>query len=166
MIQRYRKFLKLPEDDTKVSKAFETPWRWHKGVEKCRNEHYTIVYSLTTWNEFVVDYTLPIKENHQHLHVWLTHSSFLRSGRSLPHPLWRLSLGFDVIAINPRFRRLLRRFPTSFISWLMLTRLALWSSVNTRGTNSGATRSMLRVSLSKLLGMIQSWCLRLQQSLW
>jgi len=62
------------------------------------------VYCLTTCNEFVVDCTLPVKENHQHhLHVGLTHSSFLRSGRSLPHPLWQLSLGFDIIAINPGF---------------------------------------------------------------
>ena len=43
-----------------------------------------LVYCLTTWNEFLVDYTLPVKENQHHLHVG---SSFLRSGRSLPHPL-------------------------------------------------------------------------------
>jgi len=40
-----------------------------------------LVYCLTTWNEFVVDYTLPVKENHQHhLHVGSTHLSFLQSG--------------------------------------------------------------------------------------
>jgi len=46
-----------------------------------------LVYCLTTWNEFVVDYTLPVKENQHHIHVGSTHSSFLRSGRSLSHPL-------------------------------------------------------------------------------
>ena len=44
-----------------------------------------LVYCLTIWNEFVVDYTLPVKENNQHhLHVGSTHLSFLRSGRNLP----------------------------------------------------------------------------------
>jgi len=56
-----------------------------------------LVYCVTMWNEFVVDYTMPVKENHQHhLHVGSTHLSFLQSGRSLP-------LGFNVIAINPGF---------------------------------------------------------------
>jgi len=62
-----------------------------------------LVYCLTMWNGFMVDYNLPVKENQHHLHVGSTHSSFLWSGQSLPHPLWWMSLGFDVTAINPGF---------------------------------------------------------------
>jgi len=44
-----------------------------------------LVYCLTMWNEFIVDYTLPVKENHHHhLHVGSTPLSFLQLGRSLP----------------------------------------------------------------------------------
>ena len=125
-----------------------------------------LVYCLTTWNEFVVDYTLPVKENHQHhLQVGWTDSSFLRSGRSLPHPLWRLSLGFDVIAINPGFvvMMVIKKFSLTLTrsssSRLMLTRFAFWSWILRR-------RDTCWVFLSELLGMIQSWCVHLQQSLW
>ena len=72
-----------------------------------------LVYCLTTWNEFVVDYTLPVKENqHHHLHVGLTHSSFLRSGRS--SPIVTTEPWFRRHSHTPSFRCLLRWFSRSF----------------------------------------------------
>jgi len=73
-----------------------------------------LVYCLTTWNEFVVDYTLPVKENQQHhLHVGSTHSSFTSVGAILAPPIVTTETWFRRHSHKPRFRRLLRWFSRS-----------------------------------------------------
>ena len=66
---------------------------------------------------------------------------------TLPHPLQRLHLGFNIIHINPRLisnydvlKNILLQFALASNSWLISTMLSVWLLVNKHGTNFALTQ--------------------------
>jgi len=113
---------------------------------------------FTVWpgGALMMNNALLVEENGQHcLHIASTHSRFLGSRRGWGLPLRRLSLGFGVIAIDPRFVTCYDRFQEVFVvlgtikrSCAAKTRCSFCSSESSFGTNLADTRLIPKSSVT------------------
>lgn len=76
-----------------------------------------LIYCLTVWNKFMMKIPFQFTNTTNITYIWRTHPSLFSLKQSFSHPLWRLCLRFDIVAIHPSLIHCYNVYAWSSSSW-------------------------------------------------